>query len=218
MIKAVLLDFDGVIIQSELLHRESFLEVLSPWKINVTKKRWYEEFAGTGSRHILDVLIKENKISENVDELVEKRKRIYEQKVKEGKLMETSGIREFLIYLKNKKIKTAIVSGSHRTNVQLALITLNLSMYFDLIVAGDDLKERKPSPVPYLYAAKELGMAVNECIVIEDAPPGCMAARAAKMKLIVVKSPVKVDVGKYDLLIKNFDGSELKKIKETLEN
>src|SRR4030095_6548459 len=100
MLKAVLFDFDGVVVQSELLHKRTFMWMLAPYGVTVSDERWYREFAGTGSRHIFEVLIKEHGIDLDPAELTEKRKRIYENYVRGGELRETPGVREFLKQLK----------------------------------------------------------------------------------------------------------------------
>ncbi|MBI5223825.1 HAD family phosphatase [Candidatus Micrarchaeota archaeon] len=213
MICAILFDFDGVVIKSELLHRKSFLELLKPYGINVSIKRWYKEFAGTGSRSIIERLLKEHKIDADIDQMTKKRKEIYELKVKNGELSEMPGVRKFLEELEAKGVKRAIVSGSHRTNVMLALKTLDLERYFgSYIVSGDDLKERKPAPEPFLAGARLIGAKPDECIAFEDSPAGAQSARNAEMKLIIVKSPAAENVGKYDLLITNFTKKNRKKI------
>jgi HAD superfamily hydrolase (TIGR01509 family) len=204
MIRGVLFDFDGVVVQSEGLHRETFLELLSPYGISVSEERWYREFAGTGSRHIFEVLTMENGIKADVDSLVERRKKIYEERVRGGALKETPGVRQFIVLLRKKGIKTAIVSGSHSTNVAAALEVFHLKGLFDVIVSGDDLKERKPSPVPFRHAAKLLGLTREECLVIEDSVSGCASARAAGMHLVVVRSPASKDLYGYDAIIDDF--------------
>ncbi|HSB47366.1 MAG TPA: HAD family phosphatase [Candidatus Bilamarchaeum sp.] len=209
MARAILFDFDGVVVQSELLHKETFLELLSPYGIRVTDERWYREFAGTGSRHIFEVLTKENGIHESLDALVERRKRVYEGYVRSGRLKETPGVRGFIGKARARGLKTAIVSGSHRTNVRAALETLGLAGNFDLIVSGDDLKERKPDPKPFLVAAEKLGIPASECLVFEDSFAGAEAARKAGARLIVLDSPIgKIIAGK-DLLIRDFNDPRL---------
>ncbi len=202
--KAILFDFDGVVVQSEPTHMRTFIELLAPYGVKVSEDRWYNEFAGTGSKHIFEVLVRENKIKENVDELVEKRKKAYEMEARKGNISVTKGVREFLQLLRANGIKTAIVSGSHRTNVQTTLETLSLGEYFDVIVSGDDLKERKPDPTPYLHAAQLLGIAPADCLVIEDAVAGCEAAKKAKMHFVVVKSPASKHLYGFDAIISNF--------------
>jgi beta-phosphoglucomutase len=204
MMKAVLFDFDGVVVQSEGLHRETFLEMLAPYGISVSVERWYRDFAGTGSRHIFETLVKENGIKADVGALVERRKKIYEARVRAGALTETPGVRGFIALLRKKGVKTAIVSGSHSSNVAAALSALRLEGLFDVTVSGDDLKERKPDPAPYLLAAKKLGLRPSDCLAIEDSVSGCASARAAGMRLVVVRSPASKDLYGYDAIIDDF--------------
>ncbi len=211
MIKAVLFDFDGVIVDSEPLHMKTFLELLAPYGVEVGIERWYREFAGTGSRHIFEVLVKERGIREDVGALVERRKALYESRVRAGALREMPGVRDFLRLLRERGIKAAIVSGSHRTNVQAALETLSLGQ-FDLIVSGDDLKERKPDPGPFLFAAKKLGLPSTECLVIEDSISGCEAARRAGMRLVWMKPPVRLANQEADLVVSDFQDKALPRL------
>ena len=214
--RAVLFDFDGVIVQSELVHKKTFLELLSRYGIEISNRRWYREFAGTGSRHIFKVLVRENGINENVDELVERRKKIYEARVRAGEVKETKGARELLLALQKKGIKCAIVSGSHRSNVELTLSVLGLGEFFDLIVSGDDLKQRKPDPGPFLHAAKKLGFRPDECIVIEDSYPGCEAGKRAGMKVVWIRPQANADASmeppECDLAIDDFRGLKIEQI------
>lgn len=192
MIKAVFFDFDGVVVQSELLHYKSFIEVLAPYKISVSEERWYREFSGTGSRYILQTLLNEKSISIDFEDLLEKRKLIYSNYVKRGELSETNGLRDFLKILEKKGIRKAIVSGGHRTNIELVLSVLKLSDKFEFIITAEEVKSRKPSPDPYLFAAKKMSISPINCLGIEDSPAGCESVVNAGMKLVAVKSPAKV--------------------------
>src|SRR5271157_1691746 len=104
MLKAVLFDFDGVIVRSEALHMRTFLELLAPYGVKVSTERWYREFAGTGSRHIFERLTAEYGIEEDVDSLVERRKEKYESIVRAGGLSETPGVRHLLASLKGNGV------------------------------------------------------------------------------------------------------------------
>ena len=103
-------------------------------------------------------------------------------------------------------------SGSHRSNVQLALDTLGLNGLFDLIVSGDDIKMRKPDPGPFLHAAQKLGVLPQECIAIEDSYSGMLSVRNAGMKLICVESHPSMDLGKCEIVIKDFRSPAIMKI------
>ncbi len=216
MIKAVLFDFDGVVVQSEPLHMQTFLELLAPFGVSVSRERWYREFAGTGSRHIFEVLVRENNLKLDADGLVAERKRIYEARVRSGALQETPGVREFLGMLRSQGIRTAIVSGSHRTNVQAALETLRLDPFFDIIVSGDDLAERKPEPGPFLHAAERLGVLASECLVIEDSYPGCLSARKAGMRLVWLRPEIELESPRPDATIRDFTGEGLREVMRML--
>jgi len=214
MIRGVLFDFDGVIVQSEPLHMRTFMEILAPYGVHVSQDRWYREFAGTGSRSIFERLAREYKVPDPIDELVERRKILYEKYVRSGMLNTTIGIRDFLASLKKERIKRAIVSGSHRTNVELALSIFGLGEFFDIIVSGDDTEFRKPDPGAFLYAAKKIGLTPAECVVIEDSVAGAEAARRGGMKLIAVKSPALHQLGRYDLAIDDFLDFDVKTLQE----
>lgn len=216
MMKGVLFDFDGVVVQSELLHKETFMELLAPYGVSVDDGRWYREFAGTGSGHIFDVLVKEYGIKEDVPSLVARRKKLYESRVRAGDLKETPGVRDFLKHLRGRGAKTAIVSGSHRTNVRAALETLGLDGLFDGIVSGDDLKERKPDPAPFLRGAELLGLKPEQCLAIEDSYSGCESARRAGMRLVWVKPAVEMEPPESDAWITDFTGEGLKTLERML--
>jgi HAD superfamily hydrolase (TIGR01509 family) len=132
--------------------------------------------------------------------------------VRRGALEETPGVREFLSLLRGRGIKTAVVSGSHRTNVTLALSVLHLEGRFDLIVSGDDIESRKPEPGPFLHAARLLGLSPPECLVVEDSVAGCESARRAGMKLVVMRSPATPYIGKNDMVIDDFLGIDFERI------
>lgn len=204
MTQAILFDFDGVVVQSELLHRETFLEVLRPLGIDVSKERWYNDFAGTGSRNIFSVLIKEAKLDIDVHEIVEHRKKIYAKRVINGDLKLTDGIKQFLESIRKKGIKTAVVSGGHRPNVEIALKKLSIDHLFDLVIGAEDVSNRKPDPECYLKAAKILRVEPEQCIVVEDSPAGSEAAKSANMKLVLVESPASKGLKGYVAIISKF--------------
>ncbi|MBS3067582.1 HAD family phosphatase [Candidatus Micrarchaeota archaeon] len=204
MIKAILFDFDGSVVDSEPLHLRSFRELLKPLGIKISKARHYSEFTGIGSTAIITMLFQEHGINENVKEWVEKRKKIYQSYVLKGKLKTISGVRKFLQFIKKRKIKTAIVSGGHSTNIKLALEKTKLTKFFDVIIGLENVKNRKPHPEGFLLAAQRLNVKPSECIAIEDAPAGVLAAHAAKMRVVCIRSLAPVDLKKCDYTIKNY--------------
>ncbi len=203
-VKAVLFDFDGVVVQSELLHRKTFLDVLSPFGIRVSEERWFREFAGTGSRNIITRLMNEAGVKKDVDGLMAVRRDLYAEHIKRGELRLVKGILGFLQKLKEMDIKCAVVSGGHSSNVNLALDRVGLRDFFGVVIGAEDITKRKPDPEGYLVAAQRLGVGPSECIIIEDSIAGATAAKAAGMKFVIVKSPISRSIEGYAALINDY--------------
>jgi HAD superfamily hydrolase (TIGR01509 family) len=89
-----------------------------------------------------------------------------------------AGARELLLELKEAGIPTALVTMSRRHMALDVVASLGFAG-FDLVVAGDDVANAKPHPEPYLTAAAGLGVAITECIALEDSEPGVASAVAA---------------------------------------
>ena len=199
MIKAVIFDFDGVIVDSEKIHKQTFMEVLS---IDVPENRWYNEFAGTGSRSIFERLLQENSMDGDPDELVKKRRELFNQYL--GRLEPIAGLRDFLKLLRKKNIKIAIVSGGHSSYIRPLLEMLGISEYFDYIVSADDTKFRKPDPRVFLLASQRFELRPGECLVIEDSYSGCQGARDAGMRLVWMRPEKSMNAPECDFVADDF--------------
>jgi len=204
MIKAILFDFDGVIVDSERIHMQTFAEILS---LDVPENRWYKEFAGTGSRRIIVKLMEEHSLKGNPDELVEKRRALFRQYLE--KIQPVPGLKEFLESTPQKK---AIVSGGHRSYIEVLLDMLEIREFFGFILSAEDTPYRKPDPKPFLMAAEALGVKPEECLVIEDSYSGCEGARRAGMKLAWLRPHPSMNPPDCDLVINDFTDPKLKKL------
>ena len=191
MVRAVIFDFDGVIVDSEPLHYRTFCETLKPLGIEIDKHRWYKDFAGTGSRKIIAKLCDEYGITEDIRVWVEKRKVLFASYAKQGKLKPRKGLMKFLPELKTRNIKTAIASGGHIAHIESLLSLMKLNGRFDVIVGGDSVKNGKPDPEIFLLAARMIGAKPEECIAIEDSPAGCEAVLRSGMSLVCFDSPAR---------------------------
>ncbi len=94
------------------------------------------------------------------------------------------GLVELLDFLKAKGIRRAVATSSRRENAERKLIPYR--NYFEVLVTGDDIARGKPAPDIFLLAAKELGLGVEECLVLEDSLAGIRAAKAAGIEAIMV--------------------------------
>lgn len=206
--RAFLFDFDGVVADSEPLHMETFRETLAPLGIRVDEKRWYKEFAGRGSPYIMEVLLGEAGITDGkeVKGYVDKRRKLFEMRVREGMLTERAGLGRFLEDAEKGGVGIAVVSGGHRENVVSALKMLGMDGRFGLILCREDYVKGKPDPECYLKAAAMLGAKPGECVAFEDSESGCMSAKNAGMKIVLVESRVPPEGCDVMMVVKDFAG------------
>ena len=182
--KAVLFDMDGVIVDSMPYHFISWFEALKKYKVTVTPFDIYEK-EGEKSDSCVRRFFKRDGISFNekkVQDVLNLRNKIYK---KYFKVFLFDGIEDILKKLKKQNIKTAIVTGSSKQKV-LSMLPKKIINLFDVIISADMIKRGKPHPDSYLTAAKELNLKPCECLVIENAPNGIKAAKAAKMFCVAV--------------------------------
>lgn len=99
------------------------------------------------------------------------------------------GMHQILSLVDQLGLKKALASSGTREYIHLALKKLKLTRYFDAVVSGEELKHGKPHPETFLVAAKKLGIDPDDCLVIEDAKKGVIAAKRAGMTCIGVHYP-----------------------------
>ena len=182
--KAVLFDMDGVIVDSMPYHFISWFETLKNYNVTVSPFDIYEN-EGEKCEICVKRFFKRDKIKcddKIISEILKLRDKIYK---KYFKVHLFSDIEPVLNKLKEKGFLLAIVTGSNRDKVKSMLPKKILSK-FDVIIAADMIKRGKPHPDSYLTAAKQLNVEPSECVVVENAPYGIKAAKAAKMFCIAV--------------------------------
>jgi HAD superfamily hydrolase (TIGR01509 family) len=101
------------------------------------------------------------------------------------------GARELLLLLRKKKVKTALVTMSMRRMATQVVDAIGFDC-FDVIVAGDDVRQGKPHPEPYLKAAELLGVKAEDCVAFEDSLTGLRSAEAARTKAVGIKNIVEI--------------------------
>ncbi len=205
-IKAVIFDFDGLLVNSEELRLISFREFLKRRGKKFNDKD-YPQTMLTGPAMSTTIFLKEKyNLKGDVEELNEERRAIF-QKLFETRLAFLEGVSELLERIKNWPVKCAIASTRNREQIEDGLARLGVLDQFEAIVTNQDLigGKGKPDPEIYLIAAKKLGVDPENCLVLEDAPHGIEAAKAAGMKAIYVPDSKFVDSyhEKADLILKN---------------
>ena len=189
MVRAILFDFDGVIVDSEPIHYHTFQETLKKFGVKIDEQRWYDEFTGTGSPHIMKVLFEENGIKEDLDKWVKIRRNKLWNYLRNNEIELKKGLKEFLELLEKRGIKRAVTSGSKEDTINFILKKIGIDNYFEIVLGRESIKNRKPDPEIFLLGAKRIGAEPEECLIIEDSISGITAAKKSGIKYICMKSP-----------------------------
>ena len=188
-LKAVLFDFNGVIIKDEAIHRDLIDEILISENLR-SKPGEYRQFClGRSDRACLQKIFT-NRGREVRDgyltQLVNRKAQAYQQALdKLEQLPIYPGLEDFIQQLRLHEVKLGIVSDALRTEVELVLNRTGLLKHFSVIIAADDTTS-KPEPDGYLLAIERLNLKASNCLAIEDTPTGIQAARSAGVQVVGV--------------------------------
>ena len=180
--KAVIFDLDGVIVDTAKYHYMAWKELANSLGFDFSEEQ-NELLKGVSRVRSLEILLDLGKVDLTQEEkdkyLIEKNVQYlqYIEKMDASEIL--PGISNLLSHLKKEEIRFAL--GSASKNARLILENLNLIHLFDAIVDGNDVSTAKPDPEVFLIAAEKLATRPEDCIVIEDAQAGILAANAAGM-------------------------------------
>lgn len=182
----VIFDMDGVLADTGPIHFESWVKMAKKIGIKFTKE-FFERTFGQQSTAITRKLVGPYVNNELIEKWANLKERYYREMVKD-KLQALPGSIELIKSLSNNKFKLAVGSSGPTENVELLLRSLNIKQYFSVIVTAADIKKGKPEPDVFLDASEKLKINPRNCLVIEDAPVGILAAKKAGMKVIALKT------------------------------
>ena len=174
MIKAVIFDLDGVLVTTDELHFSAWKQLADELNITGFTRADNARQRGVSRMASLEVVLEktDKKFSdEEKTALAEKKNDMYVKSLESlDKSAVLDGVFDFITYLRNNGIRTAVGSASKNTPVILG--KTNLADKFDAVSCGLDTQKSKPDPEVFLIAAKKLGIAPSECVVIEDSDAG----------------------------------------------
>jgi HAD superfamily hydrolase (TIGR01509 family) len=181
---AVIFDMDGVIVYSEPRHEQAFLEVVRSIGYGDNHGLQFADYVGRSDQELWVDFIKRHKPRQTLEELLAmKRERVVEILRRDQPVFD--GLPELVEKL-DCEFSLAVASGSERIVVEEVLALKDLRRFFLAVVTAADVKSGKPAPDIFLRAAELVGVAPEDCWVIEDSKPGVAAGLAARMRVIAV--------------------------------
>lgn len=179
-LKAIIFDLDGVITDTSEYHYQAWKRLADEERIPFNRND-NEKLRGVSRRECLKILLKGKQVSdEQFQEMMDRKNGYYVELLKQMTSENIlPGAKELVLELKRRGIKTAIASVSK--NARTVLQGTEIEDLFDIIVDGYSVKNTKPAPDLFLFAARELGVKPEDCAVVEDAEAGIEAALAGNM-------------------------------------
>jgi len=181
---ALLWDLDGVIVDSGPFHYEAFRRLLAERGVHLEEDYFRRHLLGLRNDAILRRLLGPLPPEEE-RRLAERKEEIFRSLIA-GRVKALPGVLELVGRAAGRGIPQAIVSSTPRANVELIQQALGLRGAFAVLVSEEDVSRGKPDPEGFLLAASRLGVPPQRCTVIEDAPEGVAAAKAAGMRCLAV--------------------------------
>ncbi|CAM0955358.1 unnamed protein product [Alopecurus aequalis] len=216
---ALIFDCDGVILESEHLHRQAYNDAFAHFGVRCPpaadapldwdeafyddlqnrigggkpKMRWYFGENGWPSSKIFETPPSSDSDREKLVDIIQDWKtERYKDIIKSGTVAPRPGVLRLMDEVRGAGIKLAVCSAATKSSVVLCLenlIGLERFSGLDCFLAGDDVKLKKPDPSIYVTAAKKLGVESKNCLVVEDSVIGLQAAKGAGMSCIITYTP-----------------------------
>jgi HAD superfamily hydrolase (TIGR01509 family) len=187
MVKLIIFDLDGVLVEAKNIHFESLNEALGPlysieWNEHLSK------YDGLKTNQKLEMLTKEKRLPTKMYKQVwDEKQRLTLEKL--HNLNSSTHLQNCMKSLVDEGYKIACCSNSIRKTVLTVLSKLGIIEYFDLILSNEDVKNSKPHPEIYWKAISIMGYLPEETLIVEDSPFGLLAANRSKSHVMRVESP-----------------------------
>jgi beta-phosphoglucomutase len=193
-IDAVIFDMDGVLIDAREWHFDALNEALAIFGYNISLEDHLSRFDGLSTLAKLSILTSEIDLPVEIHELISAVKQDRTLRIAAQRCYPNVAHQILISRLKSLDIKVAVVTNSIRKTTEFMLEYAGLLRYLDVVVTNEDVLEGKPSPEGYLMAMKQLGVASDATLVIEDGVYGIAAAQAAGATVIPVRNPAEVGI------------------------
>ncbi|MDA1079170.1 MAG: HAD family phosphatase [bacterium] len=205
MIKAVIFDMNGIIIDDEHIHELAFSHVVQRFGIEISHELYLECCAGRTDRAGFETIAERFSVPLPIDAVLVEKSQAYLTLFPKTKKA-FPGVLELLHSLEKTDLTLALVSSASRIEVELVIKEFGLTNTFVQTISADDVTLGKPDPEPYQKMIRLLGLKADECVVIEDSRNGVLSAKAAGCACVAVTTThEREDLLEADLTVDRFE-------------
>ena len=216
MIQTVIFDMDGVIVDTEPVHRYAYYKQFKELNIEVSEEL-YTSFTGNSTRNIFQKLKDIFQLEQDVEDLILRKRSIFNDAFDTKKDLELlAGVRNLIEDLHQNGVQLILASSASKVTIERIFNRFDLHQYFTHKVSGEDFPKSKPHPAIFEHAAS-LSIAPKEnCIIIEDSTNGIVAGKAAGILCIGYNSEhsKNQDLSLADYVVNHFDELDYTRVKE----
>lgn len=209
MDRAIIFDFNGVIIDDEPQHCDALIATLATYGFELDREGYYRDYLGFDDRECFRFTFGRMGLPDDpgrIQEAIERKAVRYERAI-QASMQLVPGSADFVRAAAGAGHRLAIVSGALRREISFVLEASNLARYFELIVAAEDVSACKPDPEGYLRASRAMGLSARQYVVIEDSLPGLEAAHQAGLRCaMIATSHPAGDLAAADLVWPSLEG------------
>ena len=185
MIKAIIFDMDGLMIDSERVTFECYQEILKGMNLTMDEE-FYKTLLGKPLKGIYQRFYDVYGNDFPIEDVIKDVHTLMAQRFETEGVPVKTGLKSLLEYLKINNYKTIVATSSNRDRVDTILAQAQITDYFDDSICGDEVTKGKPNPEVFLKSCQKLGVSVDEAIVLEDSEAGIQASYDAGIKVICI--------------------------------
>jgi beta-phosphoglucomutase-like phosphatase (HAD superfamily) len=193
MIKAVIFDMDGVLIDAKEWHYEALNRALRLFGHEISRYEHVTAYDGLPTRKKLEMLSRQRGLPRGLHGFINEMKQAYTADAIQAYCRPSFAHEYALSRLKAGNYRMAVASNSIRASVDAMLSRAALDVYMDFTLSNEDVKQGKPDPEIYLKAISLLGLAPQECLIVEDNENGVRAARCSGAHVMQVQDVAEVN-------------------------
>ena len=185
MIKAIIFDMDGLMIDSERVTFECYQERLKDMNLTMDEE-FYKTILGKPIKGIYQRFYDVYGNDFPIENVIQDVHQLMAERFETEGVPVKKGLVELLHYLKDNNYKTIVATSSNRDRVDKILAQAKITEFFDDSICGDEVTKGKPNPEVFLKSCQKLGVNVDEAIVLEDSEAGIQASYDANIKVICI--------------------------------